>query len=488
MKLRYCCFCALQVLFTTVLVSQHVGIGTLYPQRLLEVEGDPSRYIRVHTTSPFSGEAGVELTRGFAFSGSRDWKLANQGGAFKLLGSSDNFATEHEIFRISTIGEMGIGTTAPTAKLHIANGEEAGNATDGYLLLGNKQALNLSIDNNEINARNNGNGSALYLQNAGGSLYLQHGGGTAYMATGDGSVGVNTQVHLGKFNVRDAGMQLRLRNYDGGDENTWYIGASSDTWTAGDDQLLFSPDGTSAGAALRLMNTSDNNGDIAPMMIHSSPSQVLLLDGNEIDSKYGPLYINHNSDHNTYLNASGGKVGIATTNPQARLHVKAPNAGPHAIEFKRSSALPWSMLTFPLTDNLGFFQNGSLKASADGNSGSWIAISDARLKENVQSMNGVLDKLQELEMYAYTFKHDSSGTHNLGLIAQEVKEVFPELVAERGDRHIMSYAQLVVVALRALQEQSNQIDQLSKKLQVLQTQKASQAQATTSVAPTASKQ
>src|SRR5690606_31990085 len=105
--------------------------------------------------------------------------------------------------------------------------------------------------------------------------------------------------------------------------NTWYIGTSNTGWITGGKQLVFSPTGSSGDAVLRLHDQSENDGDLAPVMISTSAAHTILVDGNEIDTRATPLYINYNSEEDTYLNPNGGRVGIGTDNPQARLHVRS---------------------------------------------------------------------------------------------------------------------------------------------------------------------
>lgn len=69
-------------------------------------------------------------------------------------------------------GNVGIGTGSPTTKLEIDHGTDVTFADGGYLQLGTQSLQNLGLDNNEIQARNAGLPSALYLQNKGGALQI----------------------------------------------------------------------------------------------------------------------------------------------------------------------------------------------------------------------------------------------------------------------------------------------------------------------------
>jgi len=77
-------------------------------------------------------------------------------------------------------GWVGIGTDAPQNKLTIEGGSDVGNASGGYLQLGLTASTNMGIDNNEIQARNNGLVSRLVLNNGGGAVQV----GSALTPTG----------------------------------------------------------------------------------------------------------------------------------------------------------------------------------------------------------------------------------------------------------------------------------------------------------------
>jgi hypothetical protein len=73
---------------------------------------------------------------------------------------------------LSAAGNLGIGTTVPDVKLHVATGTDVAVTGGGYIQLGSSTGTNIGIDNNEIMARNNGATSTLYIQNNGGYTYF----------------------------------------------------------------------------------------------------------------------------------------------------------------------------------------------------------------------------------------------------------------------------------------------------------------------------
>ncbi len=69
-------------------------------------------------------------------------------------------------------GYVGIGTNTPEVKLQVTNGTAVSAISGGFLQLGSSSNINLAFDNNEIQARNVSEVSPLYLQRNGGDLQV----------------------------------------------------------------------------------------------------------------------------------------------------------------------------------------------------------------------------------------------------------------------------------------------------------------------------
>jgi len=70
--------------------------------------------------------------------------------------------------------QLGNGAEASGTKLHITSGNDVGlpDNLSGYLMMGSQDGLNMVADNNEIQVRNNGAATHLYLQNGGGNVFI----------------------------------------------------------------------------------------------------------------------------------------------------------------------------------------------------------------------------------------------------------------------------------------------------------------------------
>jgi len=128
--------------------------------------------------------------------------------------------------------------------------------------------------------------------------------------------------------------------------------------------------------------------------------------------------------------------------------------------------------------------NGDIKIDGDGNetergdnpsnafvvkydgsatlSGDLTINSDARLKSNIITLGSTLSKLLLIDGKSYTMKTNESIV-KIGLLAQEVQKVFPELVKTSNDKEetlSVNYQGMIPVLLNAIKEQQVQIDEL----------------------------
>ena len=106
----------------------------------------------------------------------------------------------------------------------------------------------------------------------------------------------------------------------------------------------------------------------------------------------------------------------------------------------------------------------SMSGSYTGNftaSGDVTAFSDERLKSNVKTIDSALEKVQNLR--GVTF--DKDGREGLGVIAQEVQAVIPQVVIENEEYLSVAYGNMVGLLIEAIKEQQVQIEELKAKLE-----------------------
>lgn len=115
--------------------------------------------------------------------------------------------------------------------------------------------------------------------------------------------------------------------------------------------------------------------------------------------------------------------------------------------------------------------NGDATVSNDLTvSGDVVVSSDARLKANIVSLGSTLSKLLLIDGKSYTMKKD--GKQKIGVLAQEIQEVFPELVTKDDNEMLaVNYQGLVPVLINALKEQDEKISRLENLVEKLISQK-----------------
>jgi hypothetical protein len=91
-----------------------------------------------------------------------------------------------------------------------------------------------------------------------------------------------------------------------------------------------------------------------------------------------------------------------------------------------------------------------------------IIVSDRRLKENIKPLHYGLREVLDLRPVSYQWKNGRDGRNYLGLIAQEVRKIVPEVVNEGSDEDKtlgVKYSDLVPVLINAIQQQQKAMDE-----------------------------
>ena len=104
--------------------------------------------------------------------------------------------------------------------------------------------------------------------------------------------------------------------------------------------------------------------------------------------------------------------------------------------------------------NISF--SGNLTASGDVNTNS-----DIKLKTNIKTLTNSLDKV--LQMRGVEFDRiDIEGKHQIGFIAQELEEIYPELVSENQGTKSVAYGNITAILVEALKELKERVEVLEQ--------------------------
>tara|TARA_R100001443_G_scaffold24745_2_gene37269 strand:+ start:24164 stop:26566 length:2403 start_codon:yes stop_codon:yes gene_type:complete len=93
--------------------------------------------------------------------------------------------------------------------------------------------------------------------------------------------------------------------------------------------------------------------------------------------------------------------------------------------------------------------------------GQFVTFSDATLKKNVKQLDGAIEKVMSMRGVSYEMKKDDRGRAEVGFIAQEMKQVVPEVVyGDEDGNHGIDYGKLTSILVEAVKAQQTQIDEL----------------------------
>ena len=92
------------------------------------------------------------------------------------------------------------------------------------------------------------------------------------------------------------------------------------------------------------------------------------------------------------------------------------------------------------------------------------ALSDRRAKENILTVDNALDKVSELRGVYYNKKDSDEKKREVGVIAQEVKEVLPEVVTydKENDQYGVDYGKINGLLIEAIKDLKKEVEELKQ--------------------------
>ncbi len=204
---------------------------------------------------------------------------------------------------------------------------------------------------------------------------------------------------------------------------------------------------------------------------------------------FGFLATSFNSYSQIKVNSSG-KVGINQSNPQYNLDWSGTGRFSSTYGHFIFDNSGWSGVAtmHPNSDWVGCLGNSSKKFNVlyvDHVIARAVTItSDETLKENVKNLENSLTKINRLRGVKYDFKKsyfniedetlkkelEKEGENNIGFLAQELKEVFPEVVFldTTNNLYSINYIQLIPVLVEAIKEQQKTIENLTAQIETIE--------------------
>ena len=288
-----------------IINNGNVGIGTTSPSAKLTIDSGSTPQLLLKNSSGTNSKILLEDNSGSTQNASITFDQAGQNNLTIATGyQSSN--DENRIYLApagnigltvrggtgSNNGNVGIGTTSPTQKLHVVGGSTYA------ALLDSDQDYTLGL------ARSGTEEWWLKTYTDGRFAIHENGVGDKVTIKAGGNVGIGTTSPAELLDVAGT-----ARMDTGITEGTHYIGASIAHWGDGDTNIAFSNDDITFKAGDAVMLTINENGTQDKVVVNSN--------GGDIDFR-----VEGDGDVNLlFTDASTDKVGVGTSTPQSKLQV-----------------------------------------------------------------------------------------------------------------------------------------------------------------------
>ena len=476
-------------IFTT---GGNVGINTASPGFNLEVNGS-MKAANFTTTSITTGMLTLPnntgTSSGILFGSGAGFSKIYDDGQLRLY-TDDHLhlftgTTTSSRMHINSSGHIGVGKDGPTSRLDVEfNGISAGNV------------LSLHGTNTAITSYN--------LLEAG------HGSGTQFIMRADGRMGIGTTSPSAALDVAGT---IVATAYTGGSisisgaltsVNGIATNVSSGTLNLSTGLTSASAQITNANVTRATIATLLNTNQVASNI---TASNLVVNSGFSAPNAYVPLY---GLSVSTNITTGAVYAGAITTgaltvkgasasasivsngeNENATLFLGTPYLGDASYGLKTAliaqaktswsrarlhfcledtgsaSTAPTATITHSrmMIESNGYVGIGTtspsyaLQVAGDVYaSGDVISFSDERLKTDITTITGALDKVSLLRGVYY--KHIETQIRGTGVIAQEIEQVLPEVTDSRGEYKGVSYGNVVGVLIEAIKELKSRIETL----------------------------
>jgi hypothetical protein len=447
---------------STVVISKNVSVdnGASQAINLTPASGGTTNRIETTGTLPLSlVTSGASIT--LAAGGVTPQFTLSSAGLVTLTGALNGTSA---VFR-----NVGVPSIQVIRDLNVASVGPAGQGIEFGALNGSTPTAAAGIYGTLENPATTGN--MIFQTLTGGSLTTKLTLASTGAATFSSSVTATTGLTVGSLGSGSNAI-ITLANNASGSPRTIYYKASDATinftGTGGTDQVTITNGGnvgigtaspTTYSLSGRHFEVNDAGGGFA-FMHNNTTSVKSFFAANESGGVAAlftfsnhPLTFGTNNTERMRI-TSGGNVGIGTASPTKRLDVRASVAGEVVIiSNDRNSAGDYGFVTslgsncnntsayhyIAATggaDRVYIFGNGNIQNTNN----SYGGISDAKLKENIEDASPKLEDLLKVKVRNYNLIGEE--TKQIGVIAQELEEVFPAMIDESEDFEEVELPQL----------------------------------------------
>jgi len=457
------------------ILGANVGIGTASPESGLDLRGSgiaensQSKFTlstpdnqsivngsllgaTVFSVDDDSSERARETGAYMRYVASETWDNIQSNG-YLGFGVRKNSSTVNDDILVieGENGNVGIGTSTPNRKLTVRVNTDDGIDISAINSPNMRFMTDITGDarNWMFASQHSLNGFELLRSTVAGGIP-----NTSVMAFDkNGNVGIGTTTPNSNLVIEEANPELNLNSSAAG----------------GSPRILFSGTGT-GNVAMGILGAGDvGTLRIAPTAIDSTATMV--------------------------VNTTSGRVGIGTTNPGWKLDLYSSGNSANAAAYLRgeyygtvigtqATAAPYyALAVYTGVSAAGTGGTERFKVLADGDvcgpdSDLSNCASDARLKENVVNYEYGLDEVLALRPVIFDWNAQgqklglSNDGRNVGFIAQEVEDVIPSWVTERGDgyKKVPGEGEVKFALINAVKELNEKLEEKDSEIQLLKSE------------------
>ena len=261
----------------------------------------------------------------------------------------------------------------------------------------------------------------------------------------------------------------------------WYRHSLTKSNTNNEVWFFVSPSGSTSGIGAQLIDSNQETNFISPKYSTSA-----LATSTTEDSTPGYLAVLYKATHATSESLDSGDI-VSTNDYVFDYKTGVVQFMNSAVDPTDSEYVYMSVYQYVGTTlSTGLELSGKISGSdtshltmgqisssgdivADGDIIAYNA-SDRNLKDNIQVIEGSLDKIDGIRGVEFDWNDKSPGWaqergHDVGVIAQEVQEIIPEIVTERKNGYLgVDYKRIVPLLIESIKELKKEVEDLKKKV------------------------
>jgi hypothetical protein len=405
------------------------------------------------TSTPTASSPGSERAR---ISSDGTFRVAGAGTAGSTDAVQFSGSAAANSLVLNSSGNLGIGTSSPGAALDVIGNIRVSNGStfysQGTLYIRSGVGSNLLLGSNDANGYVILNTDANLGLNVSPGAGLANGGGSL-TAKGVVTVAGPLQTHQTSMGVLEYNnSKTSIRSY-GATAGTGYIafnvggGGNSNDFEA----ARISTDGTFRVKGAGSAGTTD-----AVQFSGGAPANSLILNssGNLLMGTTGLPYAN----------------GILSVSGHSRFYQSTADSSSAIFVDKSSATNTTSQVFVQFTISNQSIGSGQINANG-ASQAAFGSFSDARLKQNIVNLTSQLANIMALRPVEFDYIEKEGGGHQIGFIAQEMQEVYPDAVGMRAPDQMLTvtgWSKTEARLVKAIQEQQSIIESLAARIAALE--------------------